>query len=68
MPNYSTILDYSSVICLGHTRNVPLMQASSELVDGIEPHDQFYLRDTAVHQLYDAGTSTRGVPGVAAAG
>ena len=34
-------MDIYSVIGLGHTRNVPLIGRSSELVDGLEPHDQF---------------------------
>ena len=38
VPNHSTILDYSSVITLGHTSKEPLMRPRSELVDGSEPH------------------------------
>ena len=56
-PNYSTIPDPESVIYLGHTRNVPLMPASSELVDGLEPHDHM---DTAVD---GAGYGVSGVHG-----
>ena len=34
----------SSVITLGHTSNVPLIQPPSELVDRSEPHDTILLR------------------------
>ena len=37
--NQSTIPDSNSVIALGHTRKQPLIRASSELGDGLEPHD-----------------------------
>ena len=38
MSNYSTILDSTSVIYLGHSLNVPLMRPRSELGYGFEPH------------------------------
>ena len=41
MPNYSTIPDPYSVIYLGHKAKEPLIHRSSELIDGLEPHDQF---------------------------
>ena len=41
MPNHSTIPDPNSVITLGHTANVPLIEASSELSDGFEPTASF---------------------------
>ena len=37
-PNQSQGMDIISVISLGHRAKQPLMRASSELVDGSEPH------------------------------
>ena len=36
--NHSTIIDYYSVITLGHTYNVPLIRSPSDLSYGSEPH------------------------------
>ena len=41
MPNQSTIAGYLSVIYLGHKAKQPLIEAGSELSDGLEPHGQF---------------------------
>ena len=59
-----------SVINLGQLSNVPLIQGSSELVDGSEPHDTVLLRghdrgDSTYEHGVPAGQG-RGVPGVAA--
>ena len=54
MPNYSTILDVSSVITLGHTSNVPLIRLPSELSYRSEPHGHIPQRGTAVSGTADA--------------
>ena len=56
-----------SVITLGHSPNVPLIQARGELSYGLEPHDHIYTADqpartSAVYML--GGGVRRGVPGV----
>ena len=53
-------MDILSVINLGHSANVPLISCPSELVDGLEPHDMFYLQCGTV----PAGVSVMPVPGV----
>ena len=64
MPNHSTIPDSYTVIYLGHTCNVPLIRAPSELGDGLEPHDTIYQYvDGRVYPATGTGCS-RGVPGV----
>ena len=53
-----------SVITLGHSVKQPLIQPPSELFDGLEPHDQFYLSGMPVRQLLGTGVRWEGVPGV----
>ena len=57
-----------SVITLGHSPNVPLMRALSELLDGLEPHDHVLLHRTAactrVAGHGDQQGGGEGVPGV----
>ena len=52
---------------LGHSLKQPLMCPASDLADGFEPHDMFYLRDTA-RDIDSSGEPDRrgrgGVPGV----
>ena len=62
-------MDYYSVITLGQLLNVPLIGHSSELADGLEPHDHI---PTAVHAACSRRVMTvvqgGGVPGVAVGG
>ena len=48
-------MDFYKVINLGHKANVPLIQSSSELTDGLEPHDCFWSRGPDA----DVGTAVR---------
>ena len=58
-------MDYSKVINLGHSPNLPLMCPRSELSDGSEPHDLIYLSDAAaVRGGADYRHGREGVPGV----
>ena len=57
-------MDPESVINVGHSAKQPLIRPRSELADGLEPHDQFYLRYTAVVLTYWYRGSVEGVPGV----
>ena len=76
LPGMSEITQLSptlvSVITLGKLSDVPLIRARSELVDGLEPHDHFYLRRHATARTGShAGSSSHareGVPGVGAGG
>ena len=60
-----------SVINLGQVGHVPLIRLSSELADGLEPHDHIYSPDTARAAAVQCGSGVRwggGVPGVCAVG
>ena len=58
-------MDPESVIHLGHKAKQPLIRPTSELTDGLEPHDHIY---SAVHHCTrtygDQRHVGRGVPGV----
>ena len=58
MPNYSTIADYSKVIYLGHTANVPLIRLSTDLDDGLEPHDHICSREHARAAAVQCGSGS----------
>ena len=58
-------MDIISVINLGHKAIVPLIWSSSELADGLEPHDRFIQHRGQLGHGGSAGCSGRGVPGVA---
>ena len=64
MSNHSTIPDSNKVITLGHTSKQPLIRRSSELVDGLEPHDMFLLAVVPGKRVPVAAWGGRGVPGV----
>ena len=58
-------MDPRSVITLGHMVNVPLIGSSSDLSDGLEPHDTIYLQDTARPlAVVPVTVMAGGVPGV----
>ena len=59
-----------TVITLGHTSNVPLIRAPSELSDGLEPHALIYSADMTRAAVTPSRSCTRwggGVPGGGAA-
>ena len=58
-------MDINSVIYLGHTWHLPLMCPTSELADGLEPHDTIYSAGRTVVASRVVGVGWRGVPGVA---
>ena len=57
-------MDYLSVIYLGHTRNVPLIRSSSELLDGLEPHATIYPAVAGPAYPVSDSRGGEGVPGV----
>ena len=58
VPNQSQGMDYYTVIDLGHKAKEPLIGSSSELSDGLEPHDTI---TTAVpHRARDTVLPGRG--------
>ena len=56
-------MDPDTVIYLGHTSNVPLIRASSELVDGLEPHACFTTRAVRYGGMVQPGVEEEVYPG-----